>query len=317
MKNVVILDDYQNVALAMADWTRLDGRASVRTSNRYIGDRDELKQELAGVHVLVCNRERTKIDGDLIAALPDLELIVTSGMRNNSIDVAAANARGVTVCGTATLGYPTVELTWGLILAFFRNLPSEVASLKAGGWQVGLGHGLRGKTLGIVGYGRIGKDVAKIGLAFGMHVLALSRSLTQEAASADGVRKTDVDPLLEQSDVVSVHLGVNAESRGMIGAAQFARMKKSALFVNTSRAAVIDELALVAALNKGMIGGAALDVYEMEPLPGDHPLRSAPNTLLSPHLGYVTEENYRVSFSEALENIEAWLDGAPRRVLTA
>lgn len=315
MKHVVILDDYQNVALNMADWSLLDGRAAIRVLNRYIGDSSELKRELAGANVLVCNRERTKIDADLIASLPDLELIVTSGMRNNSIDVATANARGITVCGTATLGYPTAELTWALILAFFRNLPAEVASLKNGGWQTSVGRGLRGKTLGIVGYGRIGKDVAKVGIAFGMHVLALSRSLTPEAAANDGVQKADLDTLLAQSDVVSVHLGVNAESRRLIGAAQFAKMKSTALFVNTSRSVVTNEAALVDALRKGVIGGAALDVYDVEPLPKDHPLMSAPNTLLAPHLGYVMEENYRVSFPEAVENIVAWLDGAPKRVL--
>lgn len=317
MKNVIILDDYQDVALRMADWARLGRRASVKAVNQHISDRDALKHALAGANVLVCNRERTTIDRDLIAALPDLEMIVTSGMQNSSIDIAAAEAHGVLVCGTATLGYPTAELTWALILAFIRNLPSEIASLKAGGWQVGLGHGLRGKTLGILGYGRVGKDVARIGLAFGMDVLVLSRSLTEDAAAIDGVEKTDLDLLLERSDVISVHLSVNAESRGLIGATQFAKMKNTALFVNTSRSILIDEIALVKALNNGTIGGAALDVYNEEPLPKDHPLLSAANTLLVPHLGYVTEENYRVSFPEALENIEAWLDGAPKRVLTA
>ena len=315
MKTVVILDDYQSVALKMADWGRLGGRANVKVLNRYIGERDELVGELAGANALVCNRERTPVDAGLIAALPDLELVVTSGMRNNSIDVAAANARGITVCGTATLGYPTAELTWALILGFFRNLPAEVASLKGGGWQISVGRGLRGKTLGIVGYGRIGKDVARVGLAFGMKVLALSRSLTEQQAAADGVAKAGLDTLLAQSDVVSLHLGVNPQSRGLIGATQFAKMKNDALFVNTSRSIVTDQQALVDALNKGTIGGAALDVYDIEPLPNDHPLMSAPNTLLSPHLGYVMEENYRVSFGEALENIEAWLDGAPKRVL--
>jgi len=317
MKNVIILDDYQNVALGLADWARLRARASVKAVNRHIPDRGELERALAGANVLVCNRERTKIDAGLIAALPDLELIVTSGMRNPAIDIAAARARGITVCGTATLGYPTVELTWALILAFVRNLPSEIASLRSGRWQAGLGHGLHGKTLGIVGYGRIGKGVARIGQAFGMHVLALSRSLTADAAAADGIEKADLDTLLQRSDIVSVHLGVNAETRGMIGAAQFARMKNTAFFVNTSRAIVTDQVALVEALERGTIAGAALDVYDVEPLPNDHPLLSAPNALLAPHLGYVTEENYRVSFPEALENIEAWLDGAPMRVLEA
>lgn len=317
MKNVVILDDYQEVALEMADWARLGSRASVKVVNRRFSDRNALKQAIAQANVLVCNRERTRIDRDLIADLPDLELIVTSGMQNKAIDIAAANERGIPVCGTAMLGYPTVELTWALILAFFRNLPSEIASLKAGGWQVGLGHGLQGKTLGIVGYGRIGKGVAKAGLGFGMNVLALSRSLTADSAAADGVQKADLDTLLAKSDVVSLHLNVNSESRGLIGAKQFERMKNTALFVNTARSILIDETALVEALTKGTIGGAALDVFDEEPLPNYHPLLSTPKTLLTPHLGYVTEENYRASHSEALENIEAWLDGSLTRVLTA
>lgn len=317
MKSVVVLDDYQNVALKLADWRRLSDKAGVRSLNRYIGDPAELVRELADANVIVCNRERTKVTAELIAALPKLEMIVTSGMHNGSIDMVAAKARGIPVCGTRTLGYPTAELTIGLILSFFRNIPGEVASLRAGGWQTTVGRGVRDKTLGIVGYGRIGKLVAKTGLALGMQVLALSRSLTEEQARADGVAKADLDALLANSDVVSVHLGVNAQSRGMIGAAEFAKMKNTALFVNTSRAAVVDQKAMVDALHNGTIGGVALDVYDVEPLPRDHPLMSAPNALLAPHLGYVMEENYRVSFPEAVENIEAWLNGAPVRVLNA
>ncbi|MGE3248142.1 MAG: D-2-hydroxyacid dehydrogenase family protein [Beijerinckiaceae bacterium] len=315
MKKLVVLDDYQNVALKMADWGRLGGRVEIKVLNRHIAGHEELVRELTGANILICNRERTRITAELISALPGLGLIVTSGMNNNSIDLAAASARGVTVCGTATLGYPTAELTWAMILGFFRHLPDEVASLKGGGWQTRVGRGVRGKTLGVVGYGRIGKDVAKVGLAFGMNVLALSRSLTEEDAAAQGVKKAGLDKLLAESDVVTVHLGVNAESRGLIGAEQFARMKNTALFVNTSRSVVTDQKALVAALHAGEIGGAALDVYDIEPLPKDHPLMGAPNVLLSPHLGYVMEENYRVSFGEAVENVEAWLDGTPKREL--
>ena len=316
MKTIAILDDYQNVALDMADWSRLRGKVNIKVLNRYIGDQATLVAELSDVSAIVCNRERTKVTAELIAALPKLELIVTSGMRNNSIDVAAAQARGIPVCGTKTLGYPTAELTVGMILGWFRDLPNQVASLRNGGWQTSVGRGLRGKTLGIVGYGRIGKDVAKAGLALGMDVLALSRSLTAEAAAGDGVTAADLDTLLRNSDVISIHLGVNAQSRGMIGADEFAKMKSSALLVNTSRAVVVDQQAMIDALNNGTIGGAALDVYEIEPLPADHPLMSTPNTLLSPHLGFVMEENYRLSFSEALENVEAWLEGEPVRVIT-
>jgi phosphoglycerate dehydrogenase-like enzyme len=315
MKTIAILDDYQNVALKMADWSRLDGKVSIKVLNRHYGDRQELARDLADVSAIVCNRERTKVTADLIAALPKLELIVTSGMHNGSIDFAAAKARGIPVCGTQTLGYPTAELTVGLMLSAFRHIPEEVASLKAGGWQTRVGRGVNGKTLGIVGYGRIGKIVAKAGMALGMNVLALSRRLTQEQAAEDGVTAADLDTLLRNSNVVSIHLGVNPQSIGLIGAAEFAKMKNTALLINTARAIVVDQKAMIEALHAGQIGGAALDVYDVEPLPKDHPLMSTPNVLLCPHLGYVMEENYRVSFPQALENIEAWLAGEPKRLI--
>jgi len=315
MKTVVILDDYQNVALKMADWSKIAERAKVRVLDRHVADRDELIRELSDAHALVCNRERTAIDADLIAALPQLELIVTSGMRNASIDIAAAQARSIPVCGTATLGYPTAELTVAMILGFFRHLPQEVAGMTAGGWQTTVGRGLRGKTLGVVGYGRIGRDVGKVALALGMQVLGFSRSLTPERAAEDGVVCADLDRLLRESDVVSLHLAVNAGTRGIIGAAELAKMKPTALLVNTARSALVDQEAMVRALHDGSIGGAALDVYDIEPLPADHALRTAPNTLLSPHLGYVMEENYQLTFGQALENVEAWLDGAPKRII--
>lgn len=315
MKTIAILDDYQNVAVKMADWNRLDGKVSIKVLNRHYDDPAELARELADVSAIVCNRERTKVTADLIAVLPKLELIVTSGMHNGSIDFAAAEARGIPVCGTQTLGYPTAELTVGLMLSAFRHIPEEVASLKAGGWQTRVGRGVNGKTLGIVGYGRIGKIVAKAGMALGMNVLALSRRLTQEQAAEDGVTAADLDTLLRNSDVVSIHLGVNPQSIGLIGAAEFDKMKNTALLINTARAVVVDQKAMIEALHAGKIGGAALDVYDVEPLPRDHPLMSTPNVLLCPHLGYVMEENYRVSFPQALENIEAWLAGEPKRLI--
>ena len=315
MKTIAILDDYQNVAVKMADWNRLDGKVSIKVLNRHYDDPAELARELADVSAIICNRERTKVTADLIAVLPKLELIVTSGMHNGSIDFAAAEARGIPVCGTQTLGYPTAELTVGLMLSAFRHIPEEVASLKAGGWQTRVGRGVNGKTLGIVGYGRIGKIVAKAGMALGMNVLALSRRLTQEQAAEDGVTAADLDTLLRNSDVVSIHLGVNPQSIGLIGAAEFDKMKNTALLINTARAVVVDQKAMIEALHAGKIGGAALDVYDVEPLPRDHPLMSTPNVLLCPHLGYVMEENYRVSFPQALENIEAWLAGEPKRLI--
>ncbi len=317
MKHVVILDDYQDVALTMAPWERLAGRAQLRVLNRHFSDQAELVREIANANVIVCNRERTVVTAGLIAALPALELIVTSGHRNASIDIKAAAARGIPVCGTATLGYPTAELTVAMILAFFRNLPLEFNNLRDGRWQTTVGRGVRGRTLGIVGYGRIGKDVARVGLALGMNVLAWSRSLTPEKAAPDGVTCASLEETLAGSDVVSVHLAANAQTRGLIGVREIGLIKKGALLVNTARDMLVDQNAMIEALHSGALGGVALDVYDIEPLPMDHPLLSAPNTLLTPHLGYVMEENYRLSFGEALDNVEAWLDGAPKRVISA
>ena len=315
MKSIVILDDYQNVALTFGPWDKLAGRATIKVLNRYIGSQAELTAELADANIIVANRERTVITDALLATLPKLELIVTSGMRNASIDVAAANARGITVCGTSTLGYPTAELTWAMILAFMRRLPKEVASLAAGGWQTSVGMGVRGKTLGIIGLGRIGSDVAKVGQAFGMNVVAWSRSLTPEKAAAAGVECVTMDELLARADVATIHLLLNKDTRGFIGADKLAKMKSTALLVNTSRAQIVDTAALIAALKAGTLGGAALDVYDREPLAADDPIRSAPNTLLTPHLGFVMAENYQITFSQGVENIIAWLDGKPTRVI--
>ena len=315
MKSIVILDDYQNVALTFGAWDKLAGRATIKVLNRHIASQAELTAELADANIIVANRERTVITDALLASLPKLELIVTSGMRNASIDVAAANARGVMVCGTSTLGYPTAELTWTMILAFMRNLPKEVASLAAGGWQTSVGMGVRGKTLGIIGLGRIGSDVAKVGQAFGMNVIAWSRSLTPEKAAALGVECVTMDELLARADVATIHLLLNKDTKGFIGADKLAKMKSTALLVNTSRAQLVDTPALIAALQAGTLGGAALDVYDREPLASDDPIRSAPNTLLTPHLGFVMAENYQITFSQGLENIIAWLDGKPTRVI--
>ena len=315
MKSIVILDDYQNVALTFGAWEKLAGRATIKVLNRHIASQAELSAELADANVIVANRERTVITDALLATLPKLELIVTSGMRNASIDVAAANARGIMVCGTSTLGYPTAELTWAMILAFMRSLPKEVASLAAGGWQTSVGMGVRGKTLGIIGLGRIGSDVAKVGQAFGMEVIAWSRSLTPEKAAALGVECVTMDELLARADVATIHLLLNKDTKGFIGADKLAKMKSTALLVNTSRAQLVDTTALIAALKAGTLGGAALDVYDREPLAADDPIRSAPNTLLTPHLGFVMAENYQITFSQGLENIIAWLDGKPTRVI--
>ena len=315
MKTIVILDDYQNVALSFGGWETLSGRAEIRVINRHIADVAELTAALADANIIVANRERTQLTAALIASLPKLELIVTSGMRNAAIDVVAALARGITVCGTSTLGYPTAELTWALILGFVRRLPQEVASLAGGGWQTSVGTGLRDRTLGIIGYGRIGSDVAKVGQALGMKVIAWSRSLTPGKAAAAGVECVSKQDLLRRSDVATIHLILNKDTHNFITADDLALMKPTALLVNTSRASIVDTPALIAALKSGRLGGAALDVYDHEPLAADAPIRSAPNTLLSPHLGYVIAENYAVTFGQAVENIAAWLDGKPIRVI--
>lgn len=316
MKQIVILDDYQNVALSYAEWDTLKGRAEVRVLNRHISDRTTLTRELQNANVIVCNRERTIIDKSLIDALPKLELIVTSGLRNASIDVTAAHARGIVVSGTQTLGFPTAELTWAMILAYQRNLVAEVNSLAGGGWQTMVGRSVRGKVLGILGYGRIGSDVARVGLAFGMRVVAWSRSLTPEKAAAAGIECLSKEEVLKQSDIVTLHLVLNKELHRFIKAADLALMKPTALFVNTSRAGLVDTDALVAALEGGTIGGAALDVYDSEPLSADDPILKAPRTLLTPHLGYVLEDNYKLTFPQALDNIVGWLNGEPQRVIT-
>ncbi len=315
MQSIVILDDYQNVALTYGDWGKLAGRATLKVLTRHIADPTELAEELADADIIVANRERTKITDALLAMLPKLKLIVTSGMRNASIDVAAANARGIMVCGTSTLGYPTAELTWTLILAFMRRLPQEVASLASGGWQTSVGTSVRDKTLGIIGLGRIGSDVAKVGQALGMKVIAWSRSLTPEKAADLGVECVTMDELLARSDVATIHLLLNKDTKGFIGAEQLAKMKRTALLVNTSRAQLVDTPALIAALKSYKLGGAALDVYDNEPLAADAPIRNAPNTLLTPHLGFVMAENYQITFGQGVENIIAWLDGKPIRVI--
>jgi phosphoglycerate dehydrogenase-like enzyme len=315
MKTIAVLDDYQNVALNHGAWDKLRDRAHIKQFNHHMGTEAELVAALADANVIVCNRERTKITKSVLEKLPKLELIVTFGMRNASIDIESAIAGGLTVCGTNTLGYPTAELTWALILGFARHLPQEVNSLAAKGWQTRVGTGVRGKTLGIIGFGRIGGDVAKVGQAFGMNVIAWSRSLTPEKAAEKGVECVTREELLKRSDVATIHLQLTKETRGLIGANELALMKPTALIVNTSRAPIIDTTALVAALKAGTIGGAALDVYDHEPLPADDPIRSAPNTLLSPHLGYVTRENYDTTYGQSVENILAWLDGKPIRVI--
>jgi len=317
MRRVAILDDYQRVMRRVADWSRLGDGFTVTVFDDHLDDEDAVAARLADVEVVVMNRERTPFRRSLIEKLPRLALLVTNGMRNLSIDLAAAEERGVTVCGTRSRGSATPELTWGLILSLLRNIPAEDRNMRAGGWQTTLGHELAGATLGIVGLGRIGAQVAKVGQAFAMTVIAWSPNLTEARAAEVGVTRVGKDALFTRADIVTIHMVLSERSRGLVGADELRRMKKSAYLVNTSRGPIVDEAALLAALESGQIAGAALDVYDTEPLPADHPLRRAPNTVLTPHLGYVTEETYRVSFADAVDDIIAWANGAPVRVLTA
>ncbi|MER7947532.1 D-2-hydroxyacid dehydrogenase family protein [Streptomyces sp. NPDC096079] len=312
-----VLDDYQGVALASADWSPLADRVDVRVLREHLTDREELVAAVHDCEILVVMRERTPVDAELLGRLPRLRLIVTSGMRNASIDVAAARARGVTVCGTASSPEPPTELTWALLLGLARHVPAEARAVRENGpWQSTVGADLAGRTLGLVGLGKIGGRVARIGLAFGMDVTAWSPNLTEERAAEHGVRLAkDRRDLLAGSDFVSLHLVLSDRTRGLIGEPELRAMRPSAYLVNTSRAGLVDGDALLRALREGWIAGAGLDVYETEPLPGDDPLRALPNVLALPHLGYVTEGNYARYFGEAVEDVEAFLTGTPVREL--
>jgi phosphoglycerate dehydrogenase-like enzyme len=314
-----VLDDYQDAALSSADWSTLDGRVAVRTLREHLTDRAELVAALADCEIVVAMRERTPFDAELFAALPKLRLLVTTGMRNASIDLAAAADHGVTVCGTAGSGRSTAELTWALILGLARHLSTENGALRDGGpWQSTVGRDLYGSTLGLLGLGRIGGQVARIGEAFGMRVLGWSENLTAERAAEAGAQlAASKQDLLERSDVVSIHLVLSERTRGLVGADELRAMRPDAHLVNTSRAGIVDQAALLRALREGWIAGAGLDVYETEPLPADDPLRASPNVLATPHLGYVTEGNYRTFYTEVVQDIAAFLDGSPTRVLSA
>ncbi|WP_298371763.1 D-2-hydroxyacid dehydrogenase family protein [Azospirillum sp.] len=315
--SVAILDDYQSVARDLADWSRLPPGSALTVFDQPFADLESAAAALAPFDVLVIMRERTPFPAALIDRLPALKLLVTTGARNNAIDLNACAARGIPVSGTGMVGTPTAELTWGLILALTKRITVEERALRAGQWQTGLTDGLAGRRLGLVGLGKLGTQVARVGQVFGMEVAAWSPNLTDERAAAAGVTRLDKADLFASSDVVSVHLVLSARTQGVVGAAEFAAMKPTSLFVNTSRAGLVDEGALMAALREGRIGGAGIDVFPVEPLPADSPWRDLPNTVLTPHLGYVTRQNYAVFYRDALEDILAWQAGAPIRLLSA
>ncbi|MCX8132344.1 MAG: D-2-hydroxyacid dehydrogenase family protein [Roseococcus sp.] len=315
LARLAILDDYQGVTLRLGPWERVS-HLDITVFRDTLAEREALVERLAPFDAILAMRERTPFPRGLIERLPNLKLLITTGERNRGIDAAACAERGVVFCGTPSFGAPTVDLTWGLILGLARRIPEEQASLRAGAWQQGLGVGLEGRTLGLLGLGKLGSRVARVGQAFGMTVIAWSQNLTAEAAAAVGVERVGKRELFARADVLSIHLVLSERSRGLVGAEELAAMKPTAFLVNTSRGPIVDQAALIAALEEGRIAGAGLDVYDIEPLPPGHPLLAAPRTLLTPHLGYVTEENYRAYFAGAVEAIEAYEAGAPIRVIT-
>lgn len=319
MHRCAILDDYQNVALKMADWPSLGPDLAVTVFNCHIESRGELIAALRDFDIIVAMRERTAFDAEVLNALPNLRLLVTTGMRNAAIDVAAAEARGIVVCGTGGVPGSTAELAWALILALARNIPAEAVDFRNGApWQSRLGIDLAGKRLGTVGFGRLGVRVARVGIAFGMEVAAWSRNLTEERAKAEGaIRVATLDELLATSDVVSVHLTLTPQTRGLIGARELGLMKPTAFLVNTSRGPIVNEAALVAALDGGRLAGAGIDVFDREPLPAVHAMRRTRRLIGTPHVGYVTEGTYRIFYGEAVEDIRAWLKGEPVRRVSA
>ncbi|MFF5027499.1 D-2-hydroxyacid dehydrogenase family protein [Streptomyces collinus] len=312
-----VLDDFQGAAAGSADWSVIEDRVEVVALREHLDGEDALAAALAGFDIVVTLRERVPFPGSLIARLPRLRLLVASGMRNSVIDYAAAEAHGVTVCGTASSSTPPVELTWALLLGLARGIVTENGALRSGGpWQSTVGADLHGRRLGLLGLGKIGERVARVGLAFGMHVSAWSRNLTKERTAEVGVElAASTEDLLATSDFVSVHLALSERTRGLVGAAELALMKPDAYLVNTSRAAIVDQDALLAALHQGRIAGAGVDVFDVEPLPPGHPMRTAPRLLATPHLGYVSRANYATYYGQAVEDIAAYLAGAPVRRL--
>jgi phosphoglycerate dehydrogenase-like enzyme len=311
---IAVLDDHQSVASTYADWSRVPEPVEVVEFADHVQG-GSLVRRLRGFDVVVAMRERTPFPRAVLERLPDLRLLVTTGARNAAIDVAAAAEHGVTVCGTRAYAPATAELTWALILAVARKVPREDASIRAGGWQQTVGSDLAGGTLGVLGLGRLGERVARIGRAFEMDVVAWSQHLTDERAAEVGVRRVDRDELLRTADVVTVHLQLSERTRGLLGAGELALMKPTAVLVNTSRGPIVEESALVTALRNGSIAGAGLDVFAAEPLPGDSPLRELRRAVLTPHLGYVTEKTYEIFYGDAVDDVAAWLAGEPVRVV--
>jgi phosphoglycerate dehydrogenase-like enzyme len=317
MTRVAILDDYQDVALAVADWRSLGREVTVEAFHERLGGEDALVKRLGDFEVIVAMRERTQLPRSVLERLPKLKLLVTTGMRNVAIDAKAAADLGIVVSGTALLTPPTAELTWGMILALARHIPEEAQHMRRGGWQTTVGVGLNGKVLGVLGLGKLGGEVARVGRAFQMEVIAWSQNLTAEHASSLGARRVEKDELFQRADFVTIHLILSKRTRGLVAARELALMKPGAYLINTSRGPIVDESALIEVLKRRTIAGAALDVFDEEPLADEHPLRKLDNVVLTPHLGYVTVENYRIAYGEAVEDIRAFLAGHPIRTISA
>ncbi|AKJ13105.1 2-hydroxyacid dehydrogenase [Streptomyces incarnatus] len=313
-----VLDDFQGVATELADWSVIEDEVEVVPLREHLDGEDALAAALADYDIVVTLRERVPFPGSLLGRLPRLKLLIASGMRNTVIDYAAAEARGVTVCGTASSGTPPVEMTWALLLGLARGIVEESTALRTNGpWQSTVGADLHGRRLGLLGLGRIGSRVARVGLAFGMRVGAWTPGLTKERAAEAGVElAASKEELFAESDFVSVHVAARGSTRGLVGAAELALMKPTAYLINTSRASVVDQDALLAALHEGRIAGAGVDVFDIEPLPADHPMRTAPRLLATPHLGYVSHANYTTYYRQAVEDIQAYLAGSPIRLLS-
>jgi D-3-phosphoglycerate dehydrogenase len=316
MLRAAILDDYQNVATTFADWSPIAKDVEINVFNEPFASQDEAIKALQGFAIVAGMRERTAFPRKVIEALPDLKLLITTGAKNNSFDIKAAAERGVTVCGTGAVGNPTTGIAFGLMLELTRRIGFENARLKAGApWQVTIGQDLEGLTLGIVGLGKLGQRVANVGKAFGMKVIGWSQNLTPEQAKEAGVDYASREDLFRNADFVTIHYQLSERSRGLINAGDIGRMKKSAYLINTARAPIVDQAALLKALQEKTIAGAGLDVFEVEPLPLDHPYRKLDNVVITPHLGYVSEQNYRKYFPDIVEDIRAWLDKKPVRVI--
>lgn len=317
MHKIAVIDDFQNVALQFGNWSCLEGLAQVTVFNDHLADEDALVERLLPFNIICVMRERTWFTRSLMARLPNLRMLASTGPWNAAIDIEAAEAIGITVCGTGSSLTAASELTWALILASVRSLPQEVAAFRSGGWQVAVGMDLQGKTLGLLGLGYTGSATAHIAQAFGMKVIAWSQNMTAESAAKNGARLVDREALFRESDIVSIHVRLSDRTRGLVGTHELGLMKPSAYLINTARGPIVSESALIDALTKRQIAGAAVDVFDVEPLPANHPFRSLERLIATSHVGYVTQGSYEIYYGESVENIRAWISGRPIRTLSA